>query len=502
MTTRAEALRAAQQGMLKEGLAAHQRGDIQAAEKIYRGILRRQPDHFEALLVLGKLLLTTGRPEEALEPLRTAAAIAPDAAAAQAALGHALFGAGDKTGALACHDLAVTLDAADADIWSNRGNVLRALNRDREAIESYDRALALVPDHAQALGNRANALMAERRLDEASTGYQEAIRLSPDNAQLNWNYSHLLLLRGDYTDGWRRYEWRKRLTPPLGHKVFAEPVWTGQQEIHGKSIFLWWEQGFGDTLQFVRYAGLIQGMGGRVLLTVQNALAGLIGGSYPVIDATKGPPAFDYHSPLISLPLTFGTTVETIPFSEGYLRADPIRAIRYRDRMSAIAGLKVGLVWISGATARGAHHDPLTDQRTIPAAALAPLADVSAVRFVSLQKSLVPLKPDALLPPADLNCFDLTRELSDFGDTAALIDALDLVITVDTSVAHLAGALGKPVWILLHFGACWRWLDHGSTSPWYATARLFRQPAPGDWSSVVQEVAAALTDRAKTLPLG
>ena len=503
MTTRAEALRAALEATLNDGLAAHRRGDHATAETIYRGVLRRMPKHASALTLLGKLLTATGRVDEASAHLEQAVAIAPESGDALAALAHARFAHGDGRAALDLFDRAVALAPTDADTWSNRGNVLRALNRDRDAIASYDRALALNPAHTAALGNRANALTAERRLDAAAADYQDALRQTPDSVTLNWNYSHLLLLRGEFAEGWRRFEWRKRLTPPLGYRPFSQPLWTGQQPIAGKTLFLWSEQGLGDTIQFIRYANAARLAGAYVILSVQDPLAGLIRQSFPeieVIGAGAVPARFDYHCPLMSLPLAFGTTPATIPASAGYLRADPRH---WRDRLAGLAGLKVGLVWISGATARGTGHDPLADPRTIPVSALAPLAGVPDTGFVSLQKSLVPLDADAFRPPPGLTMLDQTSELRDFSDTAALIAALDLVISVDTSVAHLAGALGKPVWILTRFGSCWRWLEQGATSPWYDSARLFRQPAPGDWSSVMHDVRAALRDRTaapKTCP--
>ena len=349
--------------------------------------------------------------------------------------------------------------------------------------------LALRPDHAEAYYNRGIALQSMLRLPEALESYRRAVALRPDYALAHWNESLCRLLMGDFEGGWREYEWRREVREfaPQYHD-FPRPLWLGEQEVAGRTILLHAEQGFGDTLQFCRYASLLAARGARVILEVQPPLKSLLtrlSGPAMVLAQGEPLPEFDLHCPLMSLPLACGTTLDTVPAAERYLTADPERVAACSARLGNTARPRVGLVW-SGNPAHGNDY-----ARSIALVDLLGSLDGAGVTFVSLQKDVRSHDRATLAARADiLHCGE---ELRDFDDTAAWIEAMDLVISVDTSVAHLAGALGKPVWVLLPYAPDWRWLLEREDSPWYPTARLFRQPRSGDWDGVLLAVACALT---------
>jgi hypothetical protein len=304
------------------------------------------------------------------------------------------------------------------------------------------------------------------------------------------------LLRGEYAEGWREFEWRWRggTAEEIKLRGFAEPQWQGE-DVAGKTLLLHAEQGFGDTLQFCRYASLV-GATARVILEVQPPLVRLcsgLAGVARVVARGEPPPAFDLHCPLMSLPLAVGTTLDTIPSGVPYLAADPELVVGWRERLAGLDGLRVGLVW-AGSLRPEPELSAIDRRRSITLAMMASLGEASGVSFISLQKG----EPAAQSANAALGLalHDFTANLQDFADTAALIEALDLVISVDTSVAHLAGALGKPIWLLNRFDTCWRWLLNRDDSPWYPQLRQFRQPSPGDWNSVMRAVRDALQRRA------
>jgi hypothetical protein len=298
-----------------------------------------------------------------------------------------------------------------------------------------------------------------------------------------------LLLAGELTEGWAQYEWRWRLKKQLKHvRPFKQPLWAGE-ETGGRVLLLHAEQGFGDTLQFCRYAPLVAARGHRVILEVQRPLAPLLTdlpGVERVISHGDPLPHFDLHCPMLSVPGILGTTADTIPSAVPYLAAEPAMVARWRERLAALPGKKVGLVWA------GNPNMSADRRRSIELAQLASLADVPGVSFISLQKGSPALQ--AIAPPPGLVLHDWTVELSDFAATASLIEALDLVIGVDTSVIHLAGALGKPVWLLNRFDCCWRWLKGCDDSGWYPGLRQFRQSSPGTWAAPIAELQAALGD--------
>jgi tetratricopeptide (TPR) repeat protein len=345
------------------------------------------------------------------------------------------------------------------------------------------------PDYAEAFNNRGNALQALKRLDEALASYDKALAFKPDYAEAHWNEALLRLLTGDFSRGWAKYEWRWRNESlALSTRNFSQPLWLGAAAIDGKTILLHSEQGFGDTIQFCRYVPLLAARGARVILEVPRSLQELmtnLAGATQVISKGDSLPDFDVQCPFLSLPLAFATRLETIPSATPYLRA-PVQALKnWQARLGPKARPRIGLAW----SGRPTHKND--QNRSISLRSLLALLDIEAT-FVSLQKD-VRTDDAAVLKERD-DILDFGDALKDFSDTAALISHLDLVISVDTSVAHLAGALAKPVWVLLPFLPDWRWLLDRDDSPWYPTARLFRQDNTRAWDDVIVRVHEALRD--------
>jgi tetratricopeptide (TPR) repeat protein len=443
-----------------------------------------RPDHAEALNNRGNALQELERHEEALASYDRALAARPDYAEALGNRGVTLQKLGRSAEALASQDRALALRPDYVEAHNNRGNALQALGRFDAALASYDLALAARPDYAEAHNNRGNALKRLKRFDEALASYDRAVAARPDYAEAHVNKSLVLLLTGNLETGWREFEWRwqKEEFKPL-RRDFRQPVWCGQDGIEGKAILLHCEQGFGDTIQFCRYVPMLAARGAHVLLEAPAPLQRLMGGLAGVagiIPQGDKLPHFDLHGPLLSLPLAFGTGLRSIPANAPYLAVPAQDPPRWDGALGSRNRPRIGLAW-SGSAA-----DP---NRSIRLQALLQLLDGGA-RFVSLQKELSPDDAAILRDRSDLLHFG--DELKDFADTAAVISNLDLVVSIDTSVAHLAGALAKPVWVLLPFVPDWRWLLDREDSPWYPSARLFRQNAPGDWSGVISRVAAAL----------
>jgi tetratricopeptide (TPR) repeat protein len=459
----------------------------------YDRAIALRPDYAEAYGNRGNVLVDLQRPEAALASYDRAIALLPEQADAYSSRGYVLADLGRYADALVSCDQAIALRPDHADAYCNRGVVLTRLQRFEAALASYDRAIALDPEHAEAYCNRGVVLTDLRRHADALVSYDRVVALRPDYAEAYWNRSHCLLALGQFDVGWRLFEWRKRLNRPSGHRAFPQPVWLGQDGIAGKTLFIHWEQGLGDTLQFCRYAALATACGARVVMSVQDPLRRVIatlGTDVTVVGGGDVAGEFDWHCPMMSLPLAFGTTVETIPGAVPYLAADAAAVAAWRGRLAGMSGLRVGLCWAGNARADQPAAHAIDQRRSMALARFAPLAGVAGASFVSLQKG--DAAGEAGEPHAGLALCDWTDALEDFADTAALIESLDLVITVDTAVAHLAGALGKRVWILNRFDACWRWLVERDDSPWYPTAQVFRQAAPGDWDSVVSAVVVAL----------
>jgi lipoprotein NlpI len=430
------------------------------------------------------------QPPDAEAAYRQAVALRPDDPEALLDLGRAVKAGGKLDEAEACYRRAIALKPDHPVAHNNLGNVLRALGRLEEATVSLRTAIHLRPDYAEAHSNLGIVSQRLRLLDEAAACYRRAIALRPDLAEAHTNLAMTLLSRGDLAEGWQEYEWRWQLpSMAAARRSFAQPQWRGEAA-EGRTLLVHAEQGFGDTLQFCRYAPLAAARGLRVVMEVQPSLVRLLGslaGVDHVIAYGDTLPAFDLHCPMLSMPLALGTTLGTIPGIAGYLRADAAQAAAWGARLAGEeGGPRVGVVWSGQPSHRMPLGATLDDRRSIEPGRLARLFSVPGVRFFSLQK-------DGPAAPAEFPLTDAMAEMHDFADTAALVANLDLVVAVDTAVAHLAGALGKPVWLLDRFDPCWRWLAGRDDSPWYpATLRFYRQRRPGDWDQVVADVARDL----------
>ena len=451
----------------------------------FDAFLARQPRHPDALLNRGVALSDLGRTEEALASFDQVIALQPQDADAHFNRGGALKSLGRFQAAMASFAKALDLREGWPDALVNHGVMLRLHGRAGEALEDFDRALAAQPDHVEALVSRGAALAELMHLDEAMADYEAALRRAPGHAKAQFNRGLIRLLAGDFEAGWPDYERRLDLAPPPAAP--AQAPWDGRTPLAGKRLLLRSEQGLGDTIQFCRYAVLAADRGARVVLSAQEPLVALLRGLDPrvtVIRAAAPPPAFDLHAALMSLPAVFETTPDTIPSKSAYLTADPALTADLARRLGPRRRPRIGLVW-SGAAGHENDHN-----RSAPLAALAPLLDAEADWF-SLQKDI--RDSDA----AALTASPIRVEadaIADFPGTAALIANLDLVISVDTSIAHLAAALGKPTWVLLSAAPDWRWMLERADSPWYDSVRLFRQTAPRDWPGLVERVQAALAE--------
>jgi len=458
----------------------------EAIECYDRAIALRR-DYAEAHHNRGVALVELGRPAEALESYERAIELRPSYAAAFNNRGVALAALGRLDEALESYESSIRLKPDYAGAYDNRGVALLELDRAADALASHERALALRPEFAEAHYNRGNALRELSRHREAIESYERALALRPDHASAHWNLADCLLLLGEFARGWQEYEWRWKLEDRReNRRDFAQPLWLGGEPLAGKTILLHSELGLGDTILFCRYATRVAAAGAKVVLEVQPALLPIMIGLEGVALALpRGAPlpAFDAHCPLMSLPLAFKTDLATIPSGVPYLGSDAERVAAWIERLGTYDRPRVGLVWSGSVMLKN-------DRRSMPLAQMVALLS-SWAQWVSLQKD-VP-EADAALLASRSDLLHVGDALHDFAETAAVLTLMDLVITVDTSVANLAGAMGKPVWILLpHNPHDWRWMLERRDSPWYPTARLFRQPSPGDWASVIERVREEL----------
>ena len=539
---------------LQLAIALHQREDLEGAEAGYRAALALDPLQVFALQLLGVLLNQTGRSLEGLERIDEALALAPQLPDIHVARGDTLIRLRRFEGALSAYDEAIRLRPHHFASWKGRGGALRGLNRVGEALEAFDRALAIKPDHADTLTLRSEALaegrffyeafaavdralavspgwapawvqrgtllhnlgqMQEalacfeiavakspeevparigrgvalgrlRRFDDAIASLDETLMRSPDNFEARFQRSNVNFMRGELAAGWRDYEARFAARPETARFVLGpQPIWRGES-IGGKKILVHDEQGYGDVLQFCRYLCELEALDADVTFSVRANLAPLLQslpGGVKVTTAVESFDGFDYQCPLMSLPLAFRTELATIPASVPYLSVDPERVAWWRERLGG--GFKVGVVW-------SASIFGFRQGRSVELAEFAGLSRIPGVRLLSLQKEVGVELLSA--PPQGMKIETLGAEYEngDFLETAAVVMALDLVVSVDTAIAHLAGALGRPVWVALPYISDWRWLLDRSDSPWYPTMRLFRSRAWGGWSGVFSDVEKEL----------
>jgi tetratricopeptide (TPR) repeat protein len=474
-------------------------GKQQAAIASYDRAVDLKPDYAMALNNRGVAHIALKRPDAALEDFDRAIALQPLFAMAHNNRGNALTRLSRLRAAAESYSRAIGLAPKLAEPYTNLGSALVSLGQPRAALQQIDRALDLRPDYAMALSHRGDALRALLQLEAAIESYGRAMALKPDDALFRLNQAIAKLQSGDFAGGWPLYEWRTQTEEAGSPRTYAEPVWTGVEDISGKTLFVRYEQGLGDTIQFSRYVKLAEARGAKVVFSVQDRLVRLMSTLSPtvtVVDSRTQPRKFDYHIALLSMPLAFGTTEQSIPAEAVYLRAELARVDAWARRIGD-QGFKIGIAW------QGNPRSKADRGRSATLECFKAFADMQGVRLISLQvadgvEQLGQL-PDGLRVETLGDGLD---EGSDgFIDTAAVIANLDLVITVDTSIAHLAAALGKPTWVALKYSPDWRWLLGRSDSPWYPTVRLFRQESIGDWSKVFADMAAALAERlAVSLP--
>ena len=540
---------------LGEAVALHRQGRLTEAEKIYARVLKAVPGHFDALNLLGAIKARQGQFGEAQRLFGAAVKADPRVPQGWSNLGQAYYALNRPSEALACFDKARALAPDDADILYqhanallsldrprealaefqvvlarvphhveahinsglaratlgmteaaladfdaalmllpnhpiahfNRGGVLLRLGRDADAVDANDRAIAAAPDHIGAWLNRGRALSQLRRFDEAIASYDEVLARRKGDANAQFNRALALLTIGRYRPGFEAYECRWRRTGMAPQKSRGRPLWLGEYPLHRKTVLLHAEQGLGDTIQFARYAPLVAARGAAaVVLEVQPELKSLMSrldGVAQVLSRGEAPPAFDVHCPLGSLPHAMKTEIESVPAAIPYLSVDPARLASWSARLEALPRPRIAVAW----SGNPAHENDRN--RSIAFERLAPLLAHPA-SFVSIQRDV--RDAEAIQLAAEKRVEHVGGALADFDDTAAVLTLCDLVITADTAPAHLAGALGRPVWVLVPFAPDWRWTLDGETTPWYPTARLFRQTSPGDWDAVLARVAAAL----------
>ena len=498
-------------------------GDVEAAMAAGRTAVARKPALAEGHTNLGLALLAANRIPEAIEAFQAALARQPRSAAAHANLANALTRARRFSEGVDAARAALARDPDLADAYVTLGSALRELGRAEEAVAALRRAIELAPDSAPAHSNLGNALLERdadadaetefrraieldprlaeahsglgylltnaKRFPEAIAACERAIALRPDFADAHWNQGFAYLLAGDFEHGWEKYEWRKRHPRyAAAYRSFAAPTWEGE-DIAGRTLLIHAEQGLGDSIQFIRYAEPLAARGARIIVACDAALIGLfrrVRGVAEAVDKNGAMPPFDVWIDQMSLPRVTRTRLESIPTPGAYLSADPARVAAWRREPPPgfkEGGLKVGLVWAGNPT----HSNDR--RRSMPVEAVRPLVAVPGLTFASLQVGARSRDVERLA-----GVLDIAKRLTDFMETAAVVETLDLVIAVDTAVTHLAGAMGKPAWTLLPFDPDWRWVvAHQDDTPWYPSMRLFRQSRSGDWAGVVTRVVAALT---------
>src|SRR5579862_7978307 len=444
----------------------------------YDRAIALKPNYVEAHRNRGNALRALGQLTDAVASYDRAIALRPNVAS-YINRGNVLRALKRPQEGLESYDCAIALNPQFAEVHSNRGSALQELGRFDEAVASYRQAIALKPEYAEAYNNLGVALTKLQRFDEAIAVFDQGIALKADYAEAIWNRGLTRLLIGEYACGWQDYEARKRKKFPVGDRTYSQPLWLGDASISGKTILVHWEQGFGDTIQFARYVKLLADTGAKVLFAPQPALRRLmetLDARVQILDIEESLPPFDFHCPLMSLPLAFATELGTIPRAKGYLQVDREKARAWRNTLGDNAKPLIGITWSGRA-------EP-DSSRSIDLRRFAMLFD-DGYQFISLQKEVSDQERADL---AAANIIHLGDALSDFADTAALCSLMDLVICVDTALAHLAGALGMPVWVLLPYVPDWRWMvDHGDT-PWYPTMTLFRQRKRGEWDQALERV--------------
>ena len=462
---------------------------LEEALSSYDKAISLQADYAEAYSNRGAVLQELKRFDEALSSYDKAISIKGDYAEAFNSRGTVLEELKRLEEALSSYHKAISINKDFTESYYNRGNVLHKLKRLEEALSSYDKAISLHEDYAEAYSNRGTVLEELKRLDEALSSYEKAISINKDYAEAYWNSSICYLLAGNFNEGWARYEWRwqsKSISKTAGIRKFSQPLWLGTEVLKDQTIFLYAEQGLGDTIQFSRYVSLVAGLGAKVVLEVQPSLVKLLSyleGISQIISKGDKLPNFDYQCPLMSLPLAFKTELKTIPSVSKNISTDEKKVEKWQAILGEKTKPRVGIVW-SGAVN---HKNDL--QRSLKLSQLITHLP-SDYEYLSLQKEISDVDKEVLIECCKIKHFG--DDLKDFTDTAALCELIDIVISVDTSVAHLAGTLGKNTWVLLPYSPDWRWLLDRNDSPWYSSVKLYRQEKINDWESALVNIESDL----------
>ena len=483
--------------LFKNALRHIELKEFDMAVMLLNRALNSSPEDPDILRILSIISALQFKFDDALKLIDKVLSITPDNGLAHSNRGNILKELRRHEEALESCDRAIFLLPLYAEAYSNKGNILQELHRHEEAIKWYDKAIQLQPNYAEAYSNKGNALEWLRRHNEAMENFDRATAINPEYIDAYWHKSLNQLSSGNYELGWQNYEARWTKANPVQFQYSEIPRLQSLEQAEGKNILIWAEQGLGDTFQFCRYIKPLSEVGAKVTFVIPRALAKVL---QPLniycrlVDSVDSKAnIFDYQSPLLSLPLIFGTTIDSIPCNIPYLSAELEKINQFASLVGERRKLKVGLVWNGGFRADHPELWETNRRRNIDFELIAQLKEVTNAVFYSLQKG-DPAESELRVKKVELwpAIIDMAAFLDDFSDTAALIENLDLIISVDTSTAHLAGALGKPVWILNRYDSCWRWLRGRSDSPWYPTAKIFQQIAPGNWDTVVQQVIEGL----------
>lgn len=473
-----------------EGQQANAQFALRHAERIAKGEVTEADMLAAFFLEQSKFLDSQGGRDLAIACLQRSLSLRPQWSDAAHNLGFLYHRNGQNDKALEAFQRAHMLNPRDIETIRWLAFTSHETGDDDKALRYFELALSIAPESPDVWNNLGIYRHERGQLNEAITAYENALRYNPNHAPAHQNFAATLLKLGDYARGWKEYEWRWKNTLNAADRRYPQPRWRGEA-LNGKTLLLWAEQGLGDTIQFVRYAQILARFGGRVVLECKPSLRRLLerAPGIHIVVATGSPlPPFDYHCPLLNVMQLVGTTIDTIPADVPYLLPAPETAIAWAAKLSGYDKYRIGLAWAGNPEHRKDRR------RSIAISQLAPLLTMSDVTFFSLQvgSASAQLRSDEFA-----RIVDMTGEIEDFEDTAALIASIDLVITVDTAVAHLAGAMHKPVWMLSRFDGCWRWLDQNIT-PWYPSMRIFRQPAPKDWATVISVVKEQLVSLVQT----
>ena len=469
--------------LTSEAFKYHQEGNLKEAKNIYEQILKHKPNHFDALQLLGILYGQINKKDKAIKLLELALQIKPDDAATLNNYGVILTEVNRTNDSYEVLDKATNIKPDYAEAYSNKGNTLKLLEKYDDAVKAYSKAIQLKPNYAEAYNNRGVIYKELSQMNLALKDLKKAISLKPDYPEANSTMGVTLLLTGNFSKGWEQYEWRwKDLSDPSVIRSFKQPLWDGKKSLKDKSILLYSEQGLGDTIQFSRYILLIKALGAKVILETHKELLNIVGSidsNITVILMGQTLPHFDFQCPLLSLPLKFGTGLKNIPSPNRYICADKRIVPKWKKKIGSQKKPLVGLAWEGNPLHKNDYN------RSILLAELIPHLP-KKYEYIGLQKdiresNLKTLKRSSMID----NLIDKNVSMD---DTAAIIENLDIVISVDTSVAHLSASMGKPTWILLPFVPDWRWLLNRNDSPWYKSVKLFRQEKRGNWELVFKDL--------------